>query len=303
MTPVRQWTLTPLLNVRPSTDVVLTPTLRVRSVTDDDRARWKDDATVQRLTDPTEIAAVTHAVEQTADFVQPMLPNAEIPAQEIFGLFGILELLMHDAYDRIRTPFFEHGAPGLKWEPRVFEVPGSLTRANQTTSTPMGVAAEAILRGWSLLAGSGELSRRVQRALGRATRARAEYFAEDVILESTIGLECLFSPRSNQNVGNTICAASLEWCLESGTGYEPSLLCELDQRKRDYNIRSRIVHGDELSSDGLSDCAKRSLRNLRECLRFAMFEDVSGLNGDSLLSRFCARLPPDLVAERKLLGR
>jgi hypothetical protein len=302
---VGQWTLTPVLNVRFTAEQIrVSDTLQIRRVSEAERSRWQANDTVRRITDPTELVELTHVIEQTDERVRPSLPYIDEPAEQFFCLWGILELLMHDTYDRVRAPFVEHGVPGLGWPPTVYDQPDALSRKSQRISTPMLVNADDIFGAWRIVSGDGNRNRRVRRALGRAARAVASTFAEDVIIESSIGLECLFSPRSNRNVGNTVAGASIEWRLDREDVYEvASLIEEFERRKREYAVRSAIVHGDEVSPEGLSADAKRLLWLLRHSLRLAFKNGVADLEGDALLQQFCARLPAETVVEKNILRR
>ena len=304
MTTAGQWTLTPVLNVRFSAQQIrLTDTLQIRRISEEERSRWQADRTVKRVTEPVELVELTHAIEQADERVSPSLPYLDLPAEQFFWLWGILELLMPDRYDRVRAPFVEHGVPGLGWVPTIYEQPDALSRRRQRISTPMLVTADQILEGWNVVSLEDNRNRRVRRALGRAARAVASSFAEDVILETSIGLDCLFSPRTNRNVGNTVAGASIEWRLDGDDVYDvESLMEEFERRKHEYAVRSAIVHGDEVSPAGLNADAKRLLWLLRHCLRLAFEGDVGHLDGDALLKSFAARLPPSLVEKRHILG-
>ena len=141
-----------MLNVRFSADRIrVTDTLQIRRVSEEERSRWQLDDTVRRLTDPVELVELTHAIEQTDERVSPSLPYIDEPAEQFFWLWGILELLMHDAYDRVRAPFVEHGVPGLGWSPTVYDQPDALSRKRQRISTPMLVNADDILGAWTIV--------------------------------------------------------------------------------------------------------------------------------------------------------
>lgn len=304
MVSAAQTLTVPLLNVRFSGDAIAaTPALKIRRISEEERSFWAADDEVKRLSDADELASFTHVIEQTDPEPLPMLTESSSASEQLYCLYGVLELLMDDGYDRVRAPFMQISVPALGWAPKILEMHGALTRRQQRISTPMLITNSSVEKGWNVVSAESDWARRLRRALGRATRAVEDVFAEDVILDSSIGLECMFSPDDNENVNNVVSGSTVEWLTGPESGSEPSyLITAFEWRKSQYVVRSDIVHGSELCAEDLSHHAKQFLLTLRQCLRIALFEPETRSRHEDLFDSFRSRLPAEYarhIAPRK----
>ena len=296
--PKGQHLLMPLLNLRfRQDDLQVTSDLSISRVTDADRARWAADPEASRLTVPEELETVTHAIYQRHSDVAPPLMEITEPAEDLFTLIGLLELRMPE---RLRAPFIEWTSDGLGWPPAIYELPTAMRRWQQKFSTFVRIDDETLDAYWANLTAPTDSARRLRRALGRATSARAEFFAEEVIMASTIGLECLFSPDTEgsepRNNTNIVVGSTVEWCLGPEPIEPAAAEDQFNEGKRQYRIRSMIVHGKALS-DSLNDDAKAVLQVLQSCVAIGLEVGSTQLGTRRLFEQFTSRVSPEFAAK------
>jgi len=109
----------------------------------------------------------------------------------------------------------------------------------------------------------------------------------------------LFTPVTQINVTNNICASVVAWLNPGSSESDLDHLIESFLKfKEFYRIRSDIVHG-RIASGPLSDSARALLQILSACLGIALGLGVKELDGDTLFQRF-ANVAGTKLRERKI---
>lgn len=293
--------LMPLVNVKFDEErIEVSECLRIRRVDESDRLRWLNDPRTLRLIDADEIASVTHLIEQDEINDSESMVMMQAPAEEFFTLVALVELFMPE---RLRAPFVEH----QRWLEHdgasyVDEHRESLRKNEVRFATHAKPLANDLLAHWKVLLADDDRNRRLRRALGRYTIARAGYFAEEAILQATIGLECLFSPEDEKNIQNTVAAAVVLW-LDGSQGADATVLFESFLAfKTHYKIRSLIVHGKIVPNEGLNEAAKSLVHALRRSILIGLGQGAFGLVPENLLSEFETRAASELSARSIFIG-
>ena len=268
--------------------------LAIRQITDEERAEWLASALVLRYAEAPEVTMATHAIEQNAPGDFNDLRSQQEAGEDLFALAALIGLFMPE---RLRTPFFayeRHEIPGVYY----FECRESPLYHEIRIATLVKLKENNIVPYWRLVTKSHDRNRRLRRALGRYTLARAAFFGEDAILQASIGIECLFS--SDRDKGNTsvVAAGMVMWLEDQESEMDPEGLADSFQAfKRDYNIRSLIVHGKIVSTVGLSDAAKALVEALRRCVMIVLGVGVDDLDQEGLFERF-QRIAGDALKAR-----
>lgn len=278
--------LLPLLNIKFDDERIdVRDRLVLRKLLEEERDRWCHNPTVLRYVEPEELATATHVVEQTSDDLEP-LPHQQAAGEYLFTLLALIELFMPE---RLRAPVFVYNLDVDNDSSTIYENRQSLLRHEMRYATYAKVAKPNLLTHWTLVTKDDDANRRLRRALGRYTLAREAYFAEEAILQATIGLECLFSPEHENGNTSVVAAGVVMWSHDPDVVTEPKSLADSYQSfKRDYNIRSLIVHGKIVKEEGLSDAATAMVNALRRCLLISLGKGVDGLDQERLYETFVA---------------
>ena len=291
--------LVPLINLTLSIECLrVSEHLLLRKVTQSELTRWTADDNASRLVGEAEQTRLSHVVEQHYRDLKEPLHKAEGPGEDLYTLLALLDLRMPE---RLRCPFMDWSDESSPTEHCIFEIPDALPAWARSIHVTLNVDAETLSAYWAMVIRASDRGRRLRRALGRAMSARSMHFAEEVILGSTIGLECLFSPDTDRdepaNNTNIVVASACEMLVDPEAFIMPEVAdARFESLKSLYRVRSAIVHGKEVRGV-MTEAVEHLLEVLRRCVGVALELGVDELGTTTLFDRYTNRLTPELAAK------
>jgi hypothetical protein len=289
------------VNVRFTRDIItITPGLKIRPVRGDELLRWHNSNDVHRFARPEELAEVRHVIEQSSSSDKLLLPLVQESAEDLYTLLALIQLNMPE---RICIPFAELSkTEGSLIDYEIWEIGSAMRPREARYRVNMNIDDSDLSLYWNRVTSPTVKSRRLRRAIGRWSFALERPFAEETILQTVIGLECLFSPDGDppKNGTNVTCGGFIEWTTDPTNPPPPEVLLDRFLATKElYRLRSSIVHGREVEPTNLSSAADQLIAGLKLAIGVALEQGIDLLEPETLFDHFLLRTAP-VAANRNL---